>query len=72
MSLKEKAKINTVPAFFIASKQDNFVKYHHSEKLMKHYKGKKELFVISGDHHSCRSLDIIKKYVDYFKGYLLE
>ena len=43
-----------VPALFCAARGDNFVKSHHSLKLLDAYGGPKELQLIDGDHNSAR------------------
>ena len=48
------------------------MKYHHSEKLFNHYKGKKEILTIFGDHHAFRTLDIIKKEIIFLEEHLIE
>jgi hypothetical protein len=43
-----------IPALFVAAKNDNFVKPHHSQILHDSYPGDKNLIKIDGDHNSVR------------------
>jgi hypothetical protein len=43
-----------IPALFVAAKDDNFVKPHHSKILHDSYPGDKNLVNIDGDHNSVR------------------
>jgi len=48
------AKRCFIPSLFVAAKDDNFVKPHHSKILHDSYPGDKNLINIEGDHNSVR------------------
>lgn len=43
-----------VPAFFVAGKNDNFIKPHHAQNLCKYYAGDKNIVIVDGDHNDER------------------
>lgn len=43
-----------IPAFFIAGKNDNFIKPHHSQQLHDSYSGDKNIVLVEGDHNDDR------------------
>lgn len=52
----------TMPVIFLTSKEDNFVKYHHIEKLYLLYAGtEKKIIYVKGDHNEERPFDIYRE-----------
>ncbi len=43
-----------IPAFFVAGKNDNFIKPHHSQQLYDLYAGDKNIVFVEGDHNDER------------------
>lgn len=47
-------KKSYIPAFFVAGKNDNFIKPHHSQQLHDLYSGDKNIVLVEGDHNDDR------------------
>ena len=43
-----------IPAFFVAGKNDNFIRPHHSQQLYDLYPGDKNIVLVDGDHNDDR------------------
>ncbi|KAL4475555.1 hypothetical protein ABPG72_009244 [Tetrahymena utriculariae] len=84
-TILEKAKFNieeldvlknlekaSIPCLFVASKQDSFVKSHHTEKIQKNYKGESKLLYFDGDHHEQRPVKLVKQCCDFFELNLIK
>ncbi|EAS05128.2 alpha/beta hydrolase family protein (macronuclear) [Tetrahymena thermophila SB210] len=84
-TILEKAKFNieeldvlknlekaSIPCLFVASKQDSFVKSHHTEKIQKNYKGENKLLYFDGDHHEQRPVKLVKQCCDFFEQNLIK
>ena len=55
------------PVVFIHAKDDELVPYHHSEDLIKNYKGqKKELKTVTGGHNGRRPNNLMEYVGDFF------
>ena len=55
------------PVVFIHAKDDELVPYHHSEDLIKNYKGqKKELKTVTGGHNGSRPNNLMEYVGDFF------
>lgn len=52
--LKNHVKQAFIPAFFVAGKQDNFIKPEHTQALHKDYAGDKNLCLVEGEHNTAR------------------
>ncbi len=57
----------SMPILFISSKEDNFVKSWHVEKLFDLYAGEKKLIYMKGDHNAPRPKEFYKESANYFK-----
>ena len=57
----------SMPIIFISSKEDNFVKSWHTEKLFDLYAGEKKLIYMKGDHNAPRPKEFYKESANYFK-----
>lgn len=55
LQLVDKISQIQMPGLFIASKNDRFISYQHSETLYKVYGGRKQLHYIQNDHNEHRS-----------------
>lgn len=53
------------PILIIHGKQDDYIKYEHSEILENAYGGPKELIICDGDHNSCRPMDVQIKLITF-------
>ena len=54
---------------FIASKEDTFVNFKHSEILFNKYQGPKKFIEIKGDHNSFRNEDTFEKVFNYLEAF---
>lgn len=83
-SIKKRAKFNIkdldqtklaskclMPAIFVTSKEDRFVKPWHTEKLYDLYAGEKKLIYVKGDHNSVRSKEFFLDCMKFFKENLV-
>ena len=83
-SIKKRAKFNIkdldqtklalkclMPAIFVTSKEDRFVKPWHTEKLYDLYSGEKKLVYVKGDHNSVRPKEFFIDCVKFFKENLV-
>ena len=60
-----------VPIIFIHARDDELVPYHHSEDLLKNYKGEiKELKSVNGGHNGKRPSTVSEDVGDFFAKYL--
>jgi pimeloyl-ACP methyl ester carboxylesterase len=67
----ESVKNSEVPIIFIHATDDELVPYHHSEDLIKNYKGKiKELQNVTGGHNGRRPVALMEHVGDFFAVYL--
>ena len=57
-------KVEKIPIVFLASREDTFVKFHHTENLFEDYKGPKKLIEIKGEHNALREFDT---FIEVFK-----
>ncbi|KAL4430501.1 hypothetical protein ABPG74_005426 [Tetrahymena malaccensis] len=84
-TILEKAKFNieeldvlknlekaSIPCLFVASKQDSFVKSHHTEKIQKNYTGESKLLYFDGDHHEQRPIKLVKQCCEFFEQNLIK
>lgn len=72
LNLLERVGKCTVPALFVASKKDSFVRCHHSEKLNKLYtRGLSEIVYFDGDHNEQRSPRTTRDCIEFLKVNLL-
>ena len=60
-----------IPIIFIHAKDDELVPYHHSEDLIKNYKGKNKILKTVNGGHNGRRLNHLMEYVgDFFANHL--
>lgn len=82
-SIKKRAKFNIkdldqtkiakkclAPIIFVTSKEDDFVKPWHVEKLYDLYLGEKKLLYVKGDHNAFRSKEFYLEGAQFFKKHL--
>jgi len=60
-----------IPAMFIAARDDDFIKLHHSEDIYKLYAGEKYIIFCDGGHNSTRPKFLIDSIVIFFHNILL-
>ena len=53
------------PILIIHGKQDDYIRYQHSEILHNAYGGPKELIICDGDHNSCRPMNVQIKLITF-------
>jgi fermentation-respiration switch protein FrsA (DUF1100 family) len=59
-----------MPSLFIVSKQDTLINPYHSDLIFKHYKGKKKLVYVNGDHNESREKRFISEIIQYLVSHL--
>lgn len=59
-----------IPALFVAAKNDDFIKPHHSQQIHDLYAGDKNLVLVEGDHNSPRSQFLFDSTAIFLQTYL--
>jgi hypothetical protein len=60
----------TIPAFFVAGLQDDFIAKHHTEHLYEKYGGKQHMLLVEGGHNDPRPKVMVDAATDFLKNYL--
>ena len=60
----------SVPALFIAARDDDFISPWHSEKIYKLYAGAKNIAIVDGDHNSQRDNECLAIVASFLSKYL--
>ncbi len=60
-------QITRVPGIFMTSKEDTFVRSHHTETLYHSYAGPRELLYMKGGHNSERTKETKEYISEFFK-----
>lgn len=55
-----------IPAYFVAGKNDSFIRPHHTEELFEKYAGEKNISIVNGDHNSIRPKSLINSISLFF------
>lgn len=61
------AKKCGAPIIFVTSKEDNFVKPWHVEKLFELYAGEKKIIYVKGDHNAPRNKEFYREGAEFFR-----
>jgi tetratricopeptide (TPR) repeat protein/fermentation-respiration switch protein FrsA (DUF1100 family) len=64
------AKDCSVPALFIAAREDDFISAAHSEKIYEAYVGAKSIAIVDGDHNSDRDSDCLSVAAAFLVKYM--
>lgn len=65
LDIRKAASQCTVPALFIASREDTFVNFEHSLRVYEVYRGRRNLIEASGDHNEARAPTVVRQITDF-------
>jgi pimeloyl-ACP methyl ester carboxylesterase len=71
-TLKYASRCQVVPAFIFHGKDDDFVRYEHSQAVAEHYAGNCIHHVVEGDHNSVRRSDVRDVARAFLRLYLID